>query len=169
MSNSNKRPAQTPAYMRTGGKAPRSQLENAAGGAASPEGALSNNTVMYDALKKGAEAALFLWRVHVLHHGTEAQVDEAIGSFFRTDEGKKESCAYAEDDDGDILDEMKEDMEKLGVPKERCFFINDELDDEYCRFRAKEPDTVNYWHDPASKPKKGIARLAWLMQRKDDA
>jgi len=169
MTDSNKRPA--PAYPRhtTGGKAPRCQLEHAAGGAASPASAASAasavpNCTVYDALKKADEESARALNMYALHHGTRAQVCEAINGFFRTDEGKDHSCAYAEKDDGDILGEMEKACKELGVPKARWFWTNNDLDDDYS---DEEPDIQDYW-DQADDLQVSVARLAWLMENDED-
>lgn len=142
-----------------------------AGGAASFGGLLraappvSNDTV-YDALKKAAAESAYAFLIWTLHHGTEAQVDDLIHSFFRTEEGKDHSLVFARGGlDADILEEMKTAMETLRVPKGRCFWENEELDDE-CD-SGDEVDIGDYWSQ-ADGLKESVARLAWLMQNKEE-
>ena len=115
--------------------------------------------LLYDTLKKAADKsarALFIW---TLHHGTEAQVDKSISRFFRTEAGKQHSLAF-QISDADDLEDMKTAMEELKVPKERCFWENEELKKE--NSSGDKQDMQDYW-DQADGLKVSVARLALLI------
>ena len=115
---------------------------------------------LYDALKKAADEsarALFIW---TLYHGTVAQVESSISRFFRTYDGKQHSLAFQISDAGD-LEVLKTAMEELKVPKERCFWENEELNRE--NSSGDKPNIENYWN-AADSLKVRVARLAWLMK-----
>lgn len=58
------------------------------------------------------------------------------------------------------LEPVKTAMEALEVPKERCFWENEELDKE--NSSGDKPNIENYWN-AADNLKVRVARLAWLM------
>lgn len=118
---------------------------------------------LYDALKRAADEsarALFIW---TLHHGTEAQVDKSISRFFRTEAGKQHSLAF-HISDADDLEEVKTAVEELKVPKERCFWENEELNKE--NSSGDKQDMADFW-DQADGLKVSVARLAWLIHNEE--
>ena len=117
---------------------------------------------LYDALKKAADEstrALFIW---TLHHGTEAQVEESISRCFRTYDGRQHSLAF-QISDADDLEDIKTAMEELKVPKERCFWQNEELNKE--NSSGDKQGMADFWDqwDQADGLKVSVARLAWLI------
>lgn len=153
---------------KTGGKAPRRKMKNrgkrakhtgrtasgANGAAASP---------VYKALEEAAKQSVRAKRTWTLYQGPEDQVDNEISGFFRTEEGKDHSCVFGEEEDADILVEMKTAMEALKVPKERCFWIYEEGE----ILSQYNPIPIKSWNQ-ADGLKKSVARLAWLMQNEEE-
>ena len=163
-----KRPAQAHAYLKTGGKAPRRQLENAAKRTKHTEGAVSavlndgadkTNKTIYDSLKNGADGAVRALHMYTLHGGTNEQVNEQVEGFYSNDEGQRASLAYNVYDDEDIPQEMKAALEKLEVPAERCFFKNKNL--------PEQANLYDFW-EASTEAQKSVARLAWLMEEDDE-
>ena len=160
---------QIPAYPmhKTGGAAPPQQdpakRAKHAGGSASPGAAAPPNDPVYDAFNEAVEQSVRAKRLWTLDRGTEAQVNNEINGFYRTEKGKDHSSAFGEEENPKILVGMKTAMEELKVRNERCFWINEggEILSKY------NPIPIKSW-EKADGLKKSIARLAWLMQNDEE-
>lgn len=123
-------------------------------------------TDTYADLSKAAKNALRRVRLHALFEGTKAQVDDQIRSFFRTQTWQYKSKVFVGEDDEEVQEQMKAAIKALGVPKGRCFFINEELDEEYDS--AGNKPAIGDYMNHANGLKESVARLAWLMVEEED-